>query len=210
MAAREERLRAPSTHEEGTAERVLAVVVQILEQGGAGALRIADVAQRSHASIGSIYHHFGSREGLINAAWQWLYDQSADSIAQDHVADLLAAASPKALVSLLADVIIDGELGQELAMRRRLEVLGTAVSSPGLQEHVIERHAAALDHVAKLGEALRARGWLAQDVDPQSFAMLVEVLALGPALSEMSHLSVTESQWRDLVTRVLRAIVFGE
>ena len=51
-----------------TVERALSVVSQILDEGGEASLRLAEVSRRSSVSIGSLYHHFESREGLIRAA----------------------------------------------------------------------------------------------------------------------------------------------
>jgi AcrR family transcriptional regulator len=50
-----------------TRERVIDVVLELLEEGGESAVRIDDVRDRSGVSIGSIYHHFGDRDGLIVA-----------------------------------------------------------------------------------------------------------------------------------------------
>ena len=50
-----------------TRERVIEVVIALLEEGGEAAVRIEEVRRRSGVSIGSLYHHFADRDGLIAA-----------------------------------------------------------------------------------------------------------------------------------------------
>lgn len=208
MSATRERDRGrPTPSDSDTVQRVLSVVAHILEQDGPGELRLAEVSRRSSASIGSIYHHFGSREGLVNAGWQWLYEQSAESVAQEQVVEILAASSPEALITLLAEVIIDGDLGRALSKRRRLEVLGAAASSVELRDLIERRRAAALEHVARIGDELRQRQWLPADVTPRAFAILVEALSLGTAVTELSQGSALMDEWRVVVTRTIHTVV---
>jgi Bacterial regulatory proteins, tetR family len=47
---------------------IIAAVDAMLEEHGQHDLRIADVAKKAGTSSGTIYHLFGSREGLIKAA----------------------------------------------------------------------------------------------------------------------------------------------
>lgn len=59
----------PSTSSAGTRGRILdAALRSFLEHGLAGA-SIEDVCARSGASVGSVYHHFGSKEGLAGAVF---------------------------------------------------------------------------------------------------------------------------------------------
>jgi AcrR family transcriptional regulator len=50
-----------------TREWVLAVALEQLDVGGEAAVRVDQISAESGASIGSIYHHFGDREGVIAA-----------------------------------------------------------------------------------------------------------------------------------------------
>lgn len=56
---------------------ILAAALDCFEAGGLEAIAIDQVRQRCGASVGSIYHHFGSKEGLIAALFfEILRDQS--------------------------------------------------------------------------------------------------------------------------------------
>jgi AcrR family transcriptional regulator len=49
---------------------VLEAALVCYRAGGAGAVTIEAVAARSAASVGSIYHHFGSKEGILAALFR--------------------------------------------------------------------------------------------------------------------------------------------
>jgi AcrR family transcriptional regulator len=60
-----------SPHQERSrrsAERMLASALAAVDEGGLKALTVDNVARLSETSSGSIYHRFGSRDGLVAAA----------------------------------------------------------------------------------------------------------------------------------------------
>lgn len=80
-------------------ERILAAALGVfLEHGLAGA-SIEDVCARSGASVGSVYHHFGNKEGLAGAVFEAaLSGYQADFLAavEEHPTD--AEAGVRAMV----------------------------------------------------------------------------------------------------------------
>ena len=52
----------------GSKERILAVVVEILETDGYDAVQLREVARRARMSLATIYKHYGTRDELILAA----------------------------------------------------------------------------------------------------------------------------------------------
>jgi AcrR family transcriptional regulator len=49
--------------------RILAAALEVFTEKGYAATTIADVRERSGASVGSIYHHFGDKEGIAAALY---------------------------------------------------------------------------------------------------------------------------------------------
>jgi TetR/AcrR family transcriptional regulator, cholesterol catabolism regulator len=49
-------------------DRIVAVVVSMLESGGTAAVQLPEVARAAQVSLRTVYQNFGSREGLILAA----------------------------------------------------------------------------------------------------------------------------------------------
>ena len=59
---------APQQRSESTVDLVLKAVIRRLEESGESHLTIDDILLETGVSKGSLYYHFGDREGLIYAA----------------------------------------------------------------------------------------------------------------------------------------------
>jgi AcrR family transcriptional regulator len=187
-----------------TMERALKVVGQILDEGGEASLRLADVSRRSGVSIGSLYHHFESREGLIRAARERQFLQSLPTDADD-VADLLATATtPEQFAARLEQIIRRTQTPERAANRlRRVELIGAAAARPELLEAISATQTMVLDVGEALGEAFRERGWLREGVEPRSLALFVQAVTLGRVLGDLDQRGVDQESWVRLILRAL-------
>jgi AcrR family transcriptional regulator len=187
-------------------ERALAVVSEILDEGGEASLRLADVSRRSGVSIGSLYHHFESREGLIKAARERQFLQSLPTDADD-VADLLATAStPEEFAERLVRLIRTTQAPERAPRRlRRVELIGAAASRPELLESISATPTMVLEVGEALAVAFRDRGWLREGVEPRALALFVQAVTLGKVLGDLDQRPVTEDAW----TRALFAALSG-
>lgn len=55
-------------------EEILAAALGIVSEGGVPALTVGALKERSGASVGSIYHHFGDRSGVVLALYRRCFD----------------------------------------------------------------------------------------------------------------------------------------
>ena len=58
-----------------TRERLLKAAAATIDKGGEGAVRIRDLTKSCDITAPSIYHFFGSREGLIDAAQAYRFSR---------------------------------------------------------------------------------------------------------------------------------------
>jgi len=191
-----------------TARRVLSVVEELLDAGGESSLRLADVSQRAGVSIGSLYHHFGSREGLICAARA---DQFLESIPQDtsRIMDLLEGAeSAEEFSRNLAEIVVETQgPGRAQTRMRRVELIGAAASRPELLAAISEAQTNVMDVSEVLGQAFKDRGWLREGVEPRELALFVHALALGRVLGDLDEQGVDEEAWTRVVSMALHGIL---
>lgn len=54
---------------------------------GSGALELAAVTRRAGLSTGAVYHHFGSKIGLLEAIWEAFYEGLSQAIDDDRLPD---------------------------------------------------------------------------------------------------------------------------
>jgi AcrR family transcriptional regulator len=183
-----------------TMERALVVVGEILDEGGEASLRLADVSRRSGVSIGSLYHHFESREGLIRAARERQFLQSLPTDADD-VANLLATATtPEQFAERLQQIIRTTQTPDRAANRlRRVELIGAAAARPELLEAISATQTMVLDVGEALAVAFKERGWLKEGIEPRALALFVQAITLGRVLGDLDQRGVDQDSWAQLL-----------
>ena len=149
---------------------ILAAALAVFSEKGIEATTIEDIRQRSQASVGSIYHHFGTKEGIAAA----LFAQGID----DYWARLIASVEGKPSAERAIHGLIEAHIGwiadyPELA--RFLFARRQAVSA-AYDEAIRERTAA---HFKTLFELLKP--WFKQGVLRRLPGGLYVPLLMGPA-----------------------------
>jgi AcrR family transcriptional regulator len=184
-----------------TVERALDVVDEILDEGGEMSLRLADVSSRSGVSIGSIYHHFGSRTGLIEAARERQFTSSLPSASDlDFLAD---STSPEVFVVRFFSYLGTGASAS--SRRRRLELLGGAASRPQQAATIRTAHTRFIDDAQAIAQGFKDRGWFRPGVDARAFAWFLHSMAMGDAVVEFDTTDYAE--WQRLAVLAFSGIM---
>jgi AcrR family transcriptional regulator len=191
-----------------TVERALSVVSQILDEGGEASLRLAEVSRRSSVSIGSLYHHFESREGLIRAARERQFFQSLPSDAEE-IANLLTSATTAGEFAARLEEIVRKTQSPERASNRlrRVELIGAAASRPELLESISATQTMILDVGEALAIEFRDRGWLRKGIEPRALTLYVQAVTLGRVLGDLDQRGVDEDAWIALLLAALRGML---
>lgn len=191
-----------------TRERVLAVALEQLERGGEAAVRIDEINQRSGVSIGSLYHHFGDRDGVIAAAQLRRFSRYVEAEIAS-LSDVVREARDRdqfrrALLSLAK--------GSHTALRHsvrwgRIAVMASTVGREDLRDDIAHLQTRLTDgfqaHVAQ-GQA---RGFFRGDLDARAIAAFVEAWSLGLALNDLDDRAVPESAWLEVVGVAIDALL---
>lgn len=184
------------------------VVAEILERGGDHALRLNEISRKSRVSVGSIYHHFGSREGLVDATREWLFRQSVPGSVPGDVESLLAAATKEEFLERFEEMLEKAETPeQETNRRRRLLVLGAAAGRARHYPGVVQTQAAYIDLYEHLVVELQGRGWLPKDVNARTVALYLHALAIGRAFGEFDPAPFDAVEWRRLMRRTFEGLM---
>ena len=198
----------PPPRERPTRDRVLGVVLELLEAGGESAVRIDDVRDRSGVSIGSIYHHFGDRDGLIVAAQVRRFARFAEAeIAA--LSDIVqrsrdAAQFRRALRQLTLHTSSQIRVVERWA---RVAVLASTVGRPELAAEVRAIQTRLTDEFQAHVAQGQARGFFRDDLDARALALFVEAYSLGLVLNELDERPVSEKDWEKVVWSVLDGLI---
>ena len=193
---------------QGTRYRILEVVVEQLEEGGEAAVRIDAVRDGSGVSIGSIYHHFSDRDGLIVAAQLYRFARYAEAE--------IAALSE--IVERAKDIEEFRRAVRQLTLRTasslrmaerwaRIGVLASTVGRPGMNEELRRIQTRLTDEFQAHVVQGQIRGFFRSDLDARAIAVFVEAYSLGHALNDIDEHRVSEQDWEKVVWSAVEALL---
>ncbi len=168
-----------TTDSGGTRERLLEAAIGLMEHGGEAGLRIEQVAEIAGVSKASVYHFFGDREGLVVAALAHLYRRVMRRGFVDFDEILECETRDDFLSVLLRVVPSIPDADGAAARRRRVQILGSAVSRPELQAAIRLVHGDAVSELSRVVAYGQRRGWIGQHFAPKVLAEWWFGLVLG-------------------------------
>jgi hypothetical protein len=178
----------PETRElHPTKKAILDVAISELNGQGQGGFRIAHVLEESNASFSSLYHHFGSREGLIREAnaerfiWSTKIDLTALTQAslQTTTTEEFFDIAARQIVRVGTDPLL------RLGRQQRVEVLGFALTDPELLEQIIQLQRTQITDLANIIEGVQHRGLIRQDLDVENYVAWHLGIQFGHILTEI-------------------------
>ena len=185
---------------EVTVAAVIEAAIRAIEAGGEASVRIDDILQETGISKGSLYHHFGGREGLIAAA---RVTQFSRFVAEDAARVREALLKTKSLAEFISVTSAMVEIGsaaeRETARLNRLSVISSSYGRPELRDALaLQQHT----HTETIAEAIRygqQKGWLRNDVNPRALSVFVQGYNLARVLLDLDTEPVSTKDWEHVV-----------
>lgn len=188
---------------------VLEAVAQRLRDGDETRLRIPEVCAATGVNYGSVYHHFGSREGVIDAAYEMMFGEIIDEdIASIHAA--IDGSDDFATFLAAAGRILDSvSTGRERRISRsmRLRIVAASVTRPELREMIGATQARLTDELAQAVMTCQERGWIRRGLDPRAVAVLLQVVVFGRNLDDASAEPLEESTWSSTIFELFSRVI---
>ena len=193
-----------------TVQAVLDATIQMLEDGGEAAVRLDEVLRVSGISRGSLYHHFGSREGLIEAARLAQFTRSVNEDIAVLRQAILESSSKEALrkrLRLITEVV--GSIERKHQRLFRVSILASAYGRPTLERALGEEQRLVTNHIADLVSQSQERGWVRKDVNPRAVASFIQAYSFGRVLVDIDPDRVSDNDWIDTVSLAVEHLLFG-
>jgi AcrR family transcriptional regulator len=174
--------------------RILAVAAKAIARDGIAGLRVEEVAAAAGVSTSLLYYHFGSRPGLVNAAFEYASEQAPSTA-------LRVASDTRSGYEALEDALL-AELDDSAHVRDYAivwgEVSAAAVFDKHLRPAVREVNDGWRATVAGAIERGIADGSIRDDIEPDDAAELLIVLVDGFCVRWLAG-SLELSRARDLL-----------
>lgn len=162
-----------------TRERLLASTIEMLAANGWAATTVAAVAEAAGVSRGAAQHHFPTRESLITAVLDSMFDQLTEGIGAS-MAELPTGPDRVDAVVQRAVAIYTG-----VPFKAALQVWAAAASDPVLREQILPREF----KFARAAHQLTVAGLDPTGQNPQAYRLAQATLDLARGLGLADTLS---------------------
>ncbi len=186
--------------EADTRTRLLEAAVEIIEAKGEVGLRIRDIAAAAGVTEPSIYHFFGSREGLIVAAQAHRYVHGQITALREFEQAVYGCRTKKQFIEIVRQALTNVySTPASVATRStRINVLGSAQTRPELARQLGESQRLANKALAEPLRFARDKGWVRQDVDLTILAAWIIGQINGRVLMEIDPVEEDMKKWNEI------------
>ena len=167
---------------------MLELAVEAIDRGGEGAVRVSDITAGAETAITSLYHHFGSREGLIEEAQVERIIRGYRLGTEDFRRAVDGCRTRAQFRAIIVRMIEEASSPERTQLRlARANAIGSAFGRPSLFRRISD----VLDRVdadrADVLAMAQRRGWIRPDVDTRVASNWYASLIFGRALADFER-----------------------
>ncbi len=195
--------------------RLLDCAIAAIEQHGESGLRVQEVAREAGLSVSAIYHRFGSRQGLVEAAQERRFIATwGDTVKRDLTGlemVITTASDPEHVRSMLSKMG-DNIAGEERAPGRlkRMTIIGSSVNQPHLRQVIADFYRDFGDKTTELHRRAMDQGLIRSDFRPEIAGAWVHAQLFGRVIGDIGNPIVSEGPTNSIRRKAMRWIYFGE
>lgn len=170
-----------------TVETLIRYGVEELQRSGSINFNLENVLRESGIARGSLYHHFGSRHGLISHCEAHLLKQSLKS--ENELIRVLIESGKDGdeLFAMLSSIVLSMGSDQMKDQRgRRIRTLAAAIEDPALRSMLSESQTKGSDFLTESYELAKEKGFINPIVDTKTVAYLTQAMFLGRVLVDIT------------------------
>lgn len=190
-------------------QAVLDAVGERLIKADESLIRIPEICESTGVNYGSVYHHFGSREGVIDAAYHQMFTKLADEdIAILHAVSVESQTLEEyigAMQGLVGTFASSDERRARRALRAR--IVAASMMRPDLRKLIGETQVRITDELQGIIEIGQQRGWLNRDISAHSLAVLIQILLIGRTLDDVSTSPMDRVEWETMMATLLGFLI---
>lgn len=193
-----------------TEQKILDEAIRIIEANGEAGLRVHDIEVAVEVTPPSIYHFFGSREGLVSAAQA---ERLVRSFAEFNAvsASILRGVSSRAELrdAFLNILTMIYDPSRSLARQQRLFALGSVEGRPELAVVLGEAARGFLRQLSERLQVFKDIGWTRPDLDLEAFIQWLAGQILGRVYIEIGCEPAPNPAWDAISIDAVMFVAFG-
>ena len=189
-----------------TKQRLLDTVVEILYTREGARPTVDEVLEKSQVSRGSLYHHFGDFDHLIEDAQVFQFSKFVD-VSANRMGELLETVkSPLELRDALFAITISTQSNQGSKSRLlRARLIGESEYNPQFKAKLQLEADRLTDTLETLIQAAIDRSWFKPNYPARVIAVFIQAYTLGKVLNDLSLNKVAEDDWNKLINDIIES-----
>jgi AcrR family transcriptional regulator len=191
-----------------TRQRLLELALIELDKNGLSGFDLDDLLARSKISKGSLYHHFGSKNGLIIAAEVHLllatYDEG-NRLLRLLIENTKNADEFASHMELMVRTATNAE--SEESRQRRVRALALAQHNPGLAKEIRKSQIVGTNYLAETMQIAVDNGWLRSDINVKAFSYWQQGMFFGHKLLDITDEDDLKDPWNEIAIIALKAFM---
>ncbi|MFM6939751.1 MAG: TetR/AcrR family transcriptional regulator [Rhodoluna sp.] len=179
-----------------TIDLVISEANAAIEVGGESSVRIQEISAKTGVSVGSIYHHFGDRDGLIRATYVHNFATSIkhDIARAKRFMDEMHSTQEMAehydeMLQFLVDHF------KHVPADKQANIIGSTAGRPLLRAALAEVQHELTQQLTEVMQLLRDRGMLKPHLSPRAAAVMVLGMLHGRIIAEIDTTPVSDHEW---------------
>ena len=190
-------------------DSLISAMISALEDGGEPSVRLEAILAEAEVSPSSLYHHFGSLDGLIDVAQVKRFAlNSARNV--DEFESKLKSVRTSAEFRALTDVMFVQIFAPNRLTGRmaRINALGRAYGNPSLQSELASIYRSILDRITEAIALAKTLGWLDERVNPRAIGGWIDSMGLGRVLVDVADDPIFHEEWMALVKKTFDYMLY--
>jgi AcrR family transcriptional regulator len=192
-------------------QRILELAVSAIDEGGEAAVRVNDLATEAGVTVPTLYRHFGSRDGLVEAAQTYRFRKTQFVDGSVLAASLAKCKNQDELRKALRKELLTHFDTDRWELRQvRLNALGAGYARPELAASLALAQKQGAMGIAEMLLPFQKKGWIRKDIDLPATVYWFMGQILGRVLIEMGDNPVSQKKWNDVSLEGIMAVIFGD
>lgn len=191
-----------------TRQRLIDLAIIELDASGPTDFDLDGILARSKISKGSLYHHFGNKNGFIVAAEMHLLAANYDQGNRLLRLVVESAVDKREFSTALELIVQTATNSQSIELRRRrVRALALAQHNPVLAQEIKKYQMAGSNYLSETMQVAVSKGWLRADFNVRAFSYWQQAMFFGHVLLDISEDNDLHDDWNAVAIFALKSFL---
>ena len=197
--------RETSRRGQETIAKLLEVTISELDRVGLAEIDIESLLRKSKISKGSLYHHFGSKNGLLAAAEAQQFMKYLKREGETFRKLIEDCKSKQKFIDLVAAVMKITRLEANVDFRKkRVRAIAMSFNDENLAQVLKNAQIEVTQYLAGSFQIAKDRGWVKPDTDLMALSYWIQGVFIGHIMLDITEQTEHEEAWSEVAFQALQ------